>query len=164
MRISEMKFILRKFKESDLASLVKYANNYNIAKFLTNMFPHPYTEENGKDYLSLAINHPGIFAIDVDGEVVGSIGLFPQTDIHQKSAELGYWLAEPFWGNGIVPQAIGEIVEYGFKILILCAYTHVRSQPIKHRSGYWRKPASHARHDIERLCIKTVSLWTSWFM
>jgi PTS system mannose-specific IID component/fructoselysine and glucoselysine-specific PTS system IID component len=110
-----MKFILRKFKESDLASLVKYANNYNIAKFLTNMFPHPYTEENGKDYLSLAINHPGIFAIDVDGEVVGSIGLFPQTDIHQKSAELGYWLAEPFWGNGIVPQAIGEIVEYGFK-------------------------------------------------
>ena len=73
MRISEMKFILRKFKESDLASLVKYANNYNIAKFLTNMFPHPYTEENGKEYLSLAINHPGIFAIDVDGEVVGSI-------------------------------------------------------------------------------------------
>ena len=40
MRISEMKFILRKFKKSDLASLVKYANNYNIAKFLTNMFPH----------------------------------------------------------------------------------------------------------------------------
>ena len=91
-----MKFILRKFKESDLASLVKYANNYNIAKFLTNMFPHPYTEEKGKDYLSLAINHPGIFAIDVDGEVVGSIGLLQQTDIHQKSAELGYWLAEPF--------------------------------------------------------------------
>ena len=148
MRISEMKFILRKFKESDLASLVKYANNYNIAKFLTNMFPHPYTEENGRDYLSLAINHPGIFAIDVDGEVVGSIGLFPQTDIHQKSAELGYWLAEPFWGNGIVPQAIGEIVEYGFKTFdIVRIYarpfsTNQASQRVLEKAGF----TCEARH------------------
>ena len=110
-----MKFILRKFKDSDLGSLVKYANNYHIAKFLTNQFPHPYTEKDGKEFLSMAIDHPGIFAIDVDGESIGSIGLFQQTDIHQKSAELGYWLAEPFWGNGIITQAIREIVEYGFQ-------------------------------------------------
>jgi len=51
----------------------------------------------------------------VNGEAAGAIGIFPQSDIHQKNAEMGYWLAEPFWGNGIMTRAIGQIVEYGFK-------------------------------------------------
>ena len=58
---------------------------------------------------------PELFAIDVNGEAVGGIGLHPQTDIHRKNAELGYWLAEPFWGKGIVSKAILEIIEFGFK-------------------------------------------------
>ena len=109
---------------------------------------NPKSEEIGTEYLSLAINHPGIFAIDIDGEVVGSIGLFPQTDIHQKSAELGYWLAEPFWGNGIVPQAIGEIVEYGFKTFdIVRIYarpfsTNRASQRVLEKAGF----TCEARH------------------
>jgi len=111
-----MNFTLRKFRESDLASLVKYANNYNIAKFLTNQFPHPYNEDDGRKFLSKAVSDDsGIFAIDIDGEAVGAIGIFPQSDIHEKNAEMGYWLAEPFWGNGITTQAIREMVEYGFK-------------------------------------------------
>ena len=112
-----MNFTLRPFRNSDLASLVKYANNYNIAKFLTNQFPHPYTEEDGQKFISGVSNaHPvNVFAIDVDGEAVGAIGIFQQSDIHEKNAEMGYWLAEPFWGNGIVTRAIGETVDYGFK-------------------------------------------------
>ena len=74
-----MKFILRKFKESDLASLVKYANNYNIAKFLTNMFPHPYTEENGKDYLSLAIIAVRLNSTTI--KIVCSTADFPRSSI-----------------------------------------------------------------------------------
>ena len=111
-----MNFTLRPFRESDLTSLVKYANNYNIAKFLTNQFPHPYTEEDGRKFISgLLNNNPtNVFAIDIAGEAVGAIGIFLQTDIHEKNAEMGYWLAEPFWKNGIMTRAIREMVEYGF--------------------------------------------------
>ena len=112
-----MNYRLRPFKDTDLASLVKYANNYNIAKYLTNQFPHPYTDEDGRKFISnVANNDPiNVFAIEVNGEAAGAIGIFPQTDIHEKTAEMGYWLAEPFWGNGIITRAIGEMVEYGFE-------------------------------------------------
>lgn len=137
-----MNFTLRKFRELDLENLVKYANNYNIAKFLTNGFPHPYTKEDGKNFLSIAIPHPCIFTIDVAGEAVGSIGLFLQTDIHEKSAELGYWLAEPFWGKGMITQAIREVVEYGFKTFdIVRIYarpfsTNLASQRVLEKAGF----------------------------
>ena len=112
-----MNFTLRPFRDSDLTSLVKYANNYNIAKYLTNQFPHPYTDDDGRKFISsVANNDPvNVFAIEVNGEAAGAIGIFPQSDIHEKNAEMGYWLAEPFWGNGIMTRAIGETVEYGFK-------------------------------------------------
>jgi len=112
-----MKFTLRPFRETDLKSLVKYANNYNIAKFLTNQFPHPYTDEDGRMFISsVSNNNPAnVFAVVVNDEAAGSIGVFPQSDIHEKNAEMGYWLAEPFWGKGIMTSAINETVEYGFK-------------------------------------------------
>ena len=112
-----MNFTLRPFRDSDLTSLVKYANNYNIAKYLTKQFPHPYTDEDGRKYLSRVSNNDpvNVFAIEVNGEAAGAIGILPQSDIHEKNAEIGYWLAEPFWDNGIVTRSIGEIVEYGFK-------------------------------------------------
>ena len=112
-----MNFTLRPFRNSDLASLVKYANNYNIAKFLTNQFPHPYTDEDGRKFISSVSNNDpaNVFAIEVNGEAAGAIGIFPQTDVHEKNAEIGYWLAEPFWGNGIITRAIEQTVEYGFK-------------------------------------------------
>jgi len=108
---------LRKWNEADLDNLVKYANNSNIAKWLTNGFPHPYTHENGKAFISMTANDnpTRIFAIEVNDEAVGSIGIFPQTDIHEKSAEMGYWLAEEYWGQGIMTNAIQEIVKYGFQ-------------------------------------------------
>ena len=112
-----MEFKLRSWNLNDLESLVKYANNYNIAKNLTNQFPHPYTKENGESFIAMATkNDPlTIFAIEINGQVAGGIGLHLQQDIHCKNAELGYWLAEPFWGKGIITRAIKQIVAYGFK-------------------------------------------------
>ncbi|MCB0647583.1 MAG: GNAT family N-acetyltransferase [Saprospiraceae bacterium] len=110
-------FKLRSWQHDDLPSLVKYGNNINIAKNLTNAFPFPYTEEAGKAFISFAIA-PGektIFAIEVDGEAVGGIGIHPQYDIFSKNAELGYWLAEPFWGKGIISKAISKVVDHAFE-------------------------------------------------
>jgi RimJ/RimL family protein N-acetyltransferase len=112
-----MNFTLRPWKLSDLDSLVKYANNPKIAANLTNGFPNPYHRENGEAFINMAMEHDPIqiFAIDIKGEACGGIGLHPQTDIHEKNVELGYWLAEPFWGKGIVTAAVKQIVIYGFK-------------------------------------------------
>lgn len=112
-----MNFTLRPWTMNDLDSLVKHAGNYRIAKFMTDQFPHPYTAENGKAFLEFVAKDTPlhIFAISIENEAAGGIGLHPQTDIHCKNAELGYWLAEPFWGKGIVTKAVFQMVDYGFK-------------------------------------------------
>ena len=135
---------LRKWKETDLDSLVKYANNHNVAKWLTNGFPHPYTIEDGKSYLSMIANDnpTKVFAIDVNGEAVGSIGIFPQTDIHEKCAEMGYWLAEEYWGQGIMTKTIQEIVSYGFQTFDIVRIfarpfsTNLKSQRVLEKAGF----------------------------
>ncbi|MGE0079078.1 MAG: GNAT family N-acetyltransferase [Bacteroidales bacterium] len=111
------KFTLRPFRESDAESIAKYANNPNIAKNLTDAFPNPYGLEDAIRFLSMAIQNEEpytLFAIEINGEACGSIGIFIQSDIHRKSAECGYWLAEPYWGQGIIPEAIKQIVDYSF--------------------------------------------------
>jgi RimJ/RimL family protein N-acetyltransferase len=111
-----MQFTLRPWQMHDLDSLVEYADNFNIARNLADQFPHPYKIENGKTFIRLAMSHSPvrIFAIDINGKASGGIGIHPQTDIYRKNAELGYWLAEPFWGKGLITRAILEMVEYGF--------------------------------------------------
>ena len=94
-----MHISLRPFNVTDLDTLVLYANNYEIAKNMANQFPHPYTIENGTGFIEMATknNPPNILAIDIDGKACGGIGLHLQSDIYCKNAELGYWLAQPFW-------------------------------------------------------------------
>jgi len=55
-----------------------------------------------------------VFAIEVNGIPCGSIGLMVQPDIHRKNAEMGYWLAEPYWGQGIMTEAVRQMIEFGF--------------------------------------------------
>jgi len=135
---------LRAWNELDLNSLVKYANNHNIAKWLTNQFPHPYTYEDGKAFLSMVANDnpTKVFAIEINGEAVGSIGILPQTDIHAKNAEIGYWLAEEYWGKGIMAKAIQEIVDYGFQAFDIVRIfarpfsTNLKSQRVLEKAGF----------------------------
>ncbi|MBP2832778.1 GNAT family N-acetyltransferase [Aquimarina sp. U1-2] len=114
-----MKFILRPWKQGDLKNLVRYANNYKIARNLSDKFPYPYTKQDGENFIAFATQKSThyIFAIVINNEACGGIGLHPQDDIHCRNAELGYWLAEPYWGNGIISSAIQQIVVYGFEHL-----------------------------------------------
>lgn len=112
-----MDFTLREWRITDLDSLVKHANNYNIAKCLTDVFPHPYSGADGKRYLDFVIQDTPpikIFAIDVDGEAVGSIGLTFKEDVYRKNVEIGYWLSEEYWGKGIVTEAVKQVTQYAF--------------------------------------------------
>ena len=54
-------------------------------------------------------------AIDLEGEAIGAVGVHPQEDVYCKNAELGYWLAEPYWGKGIMTFVVKQMVQYGFE-------------------------------------------------
>jgi [ribosomal protein S5]-alanine N-acetyltransferase len=112
-----MDFKLRPWAISDADNLPRYANNTRIAKFMMNRFPHPYTVDDAKAFIALATQDDPIhlFAIDINGQGVGGIGIHPQQDVYIKNAELGYWLAEPFWGKGIITKAIKEMIDFAFK-------------------------------------------------
>jgi RimJ/RimL family protein N-acetyltransferase len=139
-----MEINLRPWELSDLSSLVKYANNPKIAGNMTDAFPSPYTEENGRAFISMAQKGESAYlmAIEVEGEAVGGIGIHLQSDIIRKNAELGYWLAEPFWGNGITSQAVQKIVEYAFntfdinRIYARPFGTNKASQRVLEKSGF----------------------------
>lgn len=79
-------------------------------------FPNPYTLEHADEFIGKisAMEPTQVFAIEINGEVVGSVGVFPQEDVDKLSAEVGYWLAEEFWGKGIATKALKHIIDYGF--------------------------------------------------
>lgn len=112
-----MEIELRPWHINDVSDLTSLANNPNIARYMADVFPHPYTIENGKTFIAFATSNPNskIFAIVVNGKPAGSIGLHLQTDILRKNAEIGYWLGEPYWNKGIITKAIPQMIDYGFK-------------------------------------------------
>ena len=137
-------FQLRPWRKDDLKSLVYYANNWNIARYMTDQFPFPYTEENGIAFIELATKDRPlhIFAIALKGEAIGGIGIHPQADIHRKNAELGYWLAEPFWGQGIISKAVAQMVDFAFetypinRIFARPFGTNLSSQKVLEKNGF----------------------------
>ena len=112
-----MDFDIRPFRRSDIASVVKYANNPNIARFQSDLFTYPYTEEHAAAFIEEALSMVPTrsFAIVAQQEVIGGIGIHPLEDIFRKNAEIGFWVGEPFWGKGIMSRAITRMLNYGFK-------------------------------------------------
>ena len=114
-----MKFQLRTWRLDDAFSIAVYANNEKIAANLRDIFPYPYSKEDAHAYIAgvLAADDTKqlVFAIDVQGEAVGSIGIALGNDIHCKTAEIGFWLGEPFWHKGIITQSIREMTAIAFQ-------------------------------------------------
>ncbi len=110
------KWYLRDFSSADEPALVKYADNYNVWINLRDGFPHPYTAEDARKWIRLTKNceNQKIFAIAGDEEVIGSIGVHRFSDVYHRTAEIGYWLAEPYWGRGIVTLAVQAVTKYAF--------------------------------------------------
>ena len=101
---------------ADLPALVRHANDPSVAANLTDAFPHPYTEENGRAFLEEAMKSvPLRRCIDIGGEACGAIGLHPKPDLWRRNMELGYWLAKEHRGRGIMTEAIKQIVPIGFE-------------------------------------------------
>ena len=108
---------IRSYKMNDKNALIKYANNNNISKNLRDSFPYPYTEREAQAWITAAIIQiPELnFVIANSNELIGGIGLMLQSDVYRFSAEIGYWIAEPFWGKGIASIALVALTKYAFK-------------------------------------------------
>ena len=108
--------VVRSWRKSDLDALVRHANNANIAANLRDQFPHPYTRRAGIDYLDFVREQvpERSFAMQYGGEAVGGIGFQIGVDISRVSGEIGYWLSESCWGQGLATRAVAATSEWAF--------------------------------------------------
>ena len=110
---------IRKWQLSDAADLAVILSNKNIQNNLRDGLPYPYTEQDGAEYISsmLCANQNTVFAfaVTLNDRVIGSIGAFRQANIHRRTAELGYYLAEEYWGRGLMTQAVKQVCRYVFQ-------------------------------------------------
>ena len=117
MELSLGKYTIRSWRETDAEPLQRYADNRKIWLNLRDIFPQPYTLEDAQWWVVHASQEDPecSFAIATGDEPIGGIGLVLGDDVNRCSAELGYWLAEPFWGQGITTDVVRSFTEWGFE-------------------------------------------------
>jgi len=116
MELQLQSCVIRTWSSSDAVAVQRYANNRKIWQNLRDVFPHPYTLEDAHAFLRRVTNEKpsATFAIALPSEAIGCIGLKLGHDVHRKTAEVGYWLGEPFWGRGIMSEAVSELTRWAF--------------------------------------------------
>ena len=117
MKIQSGQYIIRDWEQGDVDALAKWANNPEIASNLRDGFPSPYTLADAEAFLSKVTTKlpRTVFAVATESEAIGSIGLMPGQDVHRLTAELGFWLAESYWGRGIMTSAVITVTDFGFQ-------------------------------------------------
>jgi RimJ/RimL family protein N-acetyltransferase len=135
---------IRPWRSSDLEALVKYADNRNVWINLRDRFPHPYTAREGRAFLKHVRDQRPVtgFAIAVAGEAAGGIGFQLQTDVERVSAEIGYWLGEPFWNRGIATEAVAAVTAHAIaahgltRVYAMPFAWNVASSRVLEKAGY----------------------------
>ena len=119
VRLCKEDVVLREFTFNDKERIAELANNPKISINLRDGFPNPYTISDAEDFLEKykKLKSSKIFAIEYNNVYVGNIGLHKGVDVYRKSAEIGYFLGEPFWNKGIMTKAVYLICDYGFSRL-----------------------------------------------
>lgn len=134
-----MKCKIRKWKLTDAKDIAVALSNKNVQDNLRDGLPYPYSEQDGMDFISsmLSANETETFAfaITLDDKAIGSIGVFRQQNIHRQTAEMGYYIAEEYWGYGIMTDAVKQICEYVFENSDIL---RIYAEPFAHNIGSCR--------------------------
>jgi len=136
--------LVRSWSWQDRDSIVHHANNRNVWINLRDRFPYPYTRKDSQIWLDcvVGLKPETNFAIAVADEAVGGIGFSIQPDVGIRSAEIGYWLGEEYWGRGIATDALIAVTDHAFEKFDLCRlYAHVfawneASARVLQKAGY----------------------------
>lgn len=129
---------------SDVEPLARYANSRSIWVNLRDSFPHPYTARDARIFVrrAMTMRPETFFAIVVDGEAAGGIGYIPQPDVNRVSAEVGYWLGEPFRGRGVTTEALVAVTAFAISThqltrLFALPFAHNRAScRVLEKAGY----------------------------
>jgi RimJ/RimL family protein N-acetyltransferase len=168
MEIVLSKCKLRPWSAKDVYSLANFANNGHIAMYLRDTFPYPYTIKDAEFFISQVAstdNSQIILAIDINGSAVGSIGVHLLSDVYRKSAEIGYWLSEKYWGQGIVTEALGSLVDHVFtkydiyRIYAAVFETNLASMRVLEKCGFVRE-SIHRKAVIKNNVIMDEYIYT----
>ncbi|SEM08249.1 Protein N-acetyltransferase, RimJ/RimL family [Aquimarina amphilecti] len=145
--MENQKIEIRTLKLSDKLQLAKLANNKDIWNNLRDYIPHPYSENDAETFINFTQeqNPQQSFAIEFKNQLCGVISLIIQNDVYRKNAEIGYWIGQPYWGNGIATKAVKLITLYGFKELDLTRIyagvfeNNIASMRILEKNGYTKE-------------------------
>ena len=152
MRLHLTSCIVRPWASTDADSLHRHANNRNVSIHLRDRFPFPYEMQHATTFLGWIAKQPAqtVWAIEVEGEAAGGIGIELHTDVERVSAEIGYWLGERFWGRGIVTEALQAVTAALFeqfdltRIYAVPFADHAASVRVLEKAGYVKE--GHLRH------------------
>ena len=143
--------VLRPWNEGDQSSLVRHANDYEVWRHMRDQFPYPYTREAADEWIAFVAQHnpQTYFAVEVNGEAVGGIGLTLKSDVERCSAEIGYWLGEAVWGKSIATAAVQALTDFGFKTFGL---TRIFAVPFANNPASMRvlEKAGYVREGVMR--------------
>lgn len=144
-----MEWSLKPWEMSDAPVIALYANDPAVAANLRDVFPYPYTRKDAETFIGACMAGEQVRqlcrAICVDGRAAGSIGVFRQEDIYCRQAEIGYWLARPYWGKGIMSAAVRRMCEEAFvhwNIMRISAEvfaSNTGSQRVLEKNGFQRE-------------------------
>lgn len=146
MTFETERLILRPWMESDAADLYEYAKDPRVGPAAG--WPVHTSVENSRDIIRNVLSAPETYAVVLKetGHAVGSAGLkigeFSDLDIPDTQAEFGYWLGVPYWGQGLIPEAVNELMRHGFEDLglecIWCAYYdgNEKSKRVQDKCGF----------------------------
>lgn len=159
--LQDENIILRPLKDEDASALSQLANNKKVWDNMRDILPNPYTIDDAVFFINLTKkeNPQMNLAIEYDNAFCGMIGLIPQKDVYRKTAEIGYWLGEPFWNKGIATKAVALITNYGFNELgFIRIHTgvfeyNIRSMKVLEKNGYKKDGV------FEKSIIKNGKIW-----
>jgi len=123
MKLQTKRLILRGWQENDAASLYKYAQNPNIG-LIAGWLPHTSIEES-REIIKTVLSADETYAVVLKQtcEAIGSIGLMTSkseinsAEMKEGECEIGFWIGEPFWGQGLIPEAVNELLRHAFEDL-----------------------------------------------
>jgi ribosomal-protein-alanine N-acetyltransferase len=173
MKLSGARCIVRPWRMDDADAVVRHANNINVARQLRDRFPHPYTRTNAIAFLKAAVGSADAsnLAIEVNGEAAGAIGYVRGVDVERYSAEIGYWLGEKYWRQGIASEALILVTDHVFesmnllRLFALPFADNIGSIRVLEKAGYVREAllrASSVKYGKPRdqaLYVRINSAW-----
>jgi ribosomal-protein-alanine N-acetyltransferase len=169
VRLSLTLCTVRLWVESDADSLARHANNRAVSMQLRDRFPYPYGLEQARTFLGWITTQPAptVWAIEVDGEAAGGIGIELRTDVERVSAEIGYWLGESVWGRGIATEALKAVTAEVFqrfdltRVFAVPFADHAASIRVLEKAGYVRE--GHMRQSaIKNGVIRDQALYATY--